>query len=574
MPARPKKKREKRAPPTDALGSFHPPTREWFRRSFESATKAQTLGWPSIVAGRSTLILAPTGSGKTLAAFLAAIDRLMWEPEPEKRARCRVLYVSPLKALAVDVERNLRAPIAGISAIAALEGAPILVPTVDVRTGDTPAAARARMLRHPPDVLITTPESLYLLLTSQARDILASIETVIIDEIHSLVPTKRGVHLFLSLERLEEIRRENKAPPLQRIGLSATQRPLDEVARFLGGRDRRSSRPVEIIDAGERKTFDLKVEVPVEDMSKLGEHEPVKSGPAAGSPARKSIWPSIHPRLLELIKSHRSTLIFVNSRRLAERLASAINELNSPPGAHADGTAPAEEIVLAHHGSVARDRRMDIEDRLKRGVLPAIIATSSLELGIDMGAIDLVVQIEAPPSIASAMQRIGRAGHSVGAISSGVVFPKFRGDLLACAAAVQKMTAGEVEETFYPRNALDVLAQQLVAICASASKPLAVESVFQLVRRAAPYAELPRSAFEGVLDMLSGRYPSDEFAELRPRITWDRVGGTIRAREGAARLAVVNGGTIADRGLYGVFLVGSGATGAKGETAKRVSRRV
>jgi ATP-dependent Lhr-like helicase len=520
---------------------------QWFRGSFAEPTAAQKKGWPSIQAGRSTLLLAPTGSGKTLAAFLAAIDRLMFSPEPSKKERCRILYVSPLKALAVDVERNLRAPIAGIAATAAGLGAPFRIPTLAIRSGDTPGPERARIVRAPPDILITTPESLYLLLTSQAREALASVETVIVDEIHAIAAGKRGAHLFLSLERLEELR--GKGRPLQRIGLSATQRPLEEIARLLGGgevagrRGAWTARPVEVVDAGSRKTLELSVEVPVEDMAKLGEEvDEIPSGPASAGPTRRSIWPSIYPRLVELVRAHRSTMIFANSRRLAERLAGALNE------------TAGEEIALAHHGSISREKRLEIEDRLKRGLLPAIVATSSLELGIDMGAVDLVVQIEAPPSIASGLQRIGRAGHGVGEASRGILFPKYRGDLLAAAAATARMAEGRVEETAYPRNPLDVLAQQIVAIVSA--EPARVEDLYRLVRRAAPFAELPRASFEGVLDMLSGRYPSDEFAELRPRITWDRVGGEIRAREGARRIAVVNAGTIPDRGLYGVFLAG------------------
>lgn len=534
----------------NALALFQPAVRRWFEASFPGPTRVQSRGWPALIEGRSALLLAPTGSGKTLAAFLAAIDRLMFSEEPPKNSRLRVLYISPLKALGVDVERNLRAPLAGISATAAREGEIFRAPTIGVRSGDTPASERARVARTPPDIMITTPESLYLMLTSAARETLMSVETVIVDEIHSMVPTKRGTHLFLSLERLEELRnKEGQATkPLQRIGLSATQRPLEEIARFLGGGELSPSgkwkqRPVEIIDAGEKKILDVRVEVPVEDMSRLGEiDEELTSGPASAAPRRRSIWPSIHPRLVELIREHRSTIIFANSRRLAERLAGAINET-----AH-------EELALAHHGSLARDARLEIEDRLKSGLLRAIVATSSLELGIDMGAVDLVIQIEAPPSIAAGMQRIGRAGHSVGAASRGIIFPKYRGDLLASAAATARMIEGKVEETHYPRNPLDVLAQQITAI--TAIEPFEVEALFQLIRRTATYAELPRSSFEGVLDMLSGRYPSDEFAELRPRLTWDRVGGTVRAREGAKRTAIVNAGTIPDRGLYGVFLAG------------------
>jgi ATP-dependent helicase Lhr and Lhr-like helicase len=546
------------AAPSDPLAIFHPPVARWFEGSFDAPTPAQIKGWPAIVAGKSALLFAPTGSGKTLAAFLAAIDRLMFSPEPDKRERCRVLYISPLKALGADVERNLRAPIAGIAAAAVRAGVPYRLPSVAVRSGDTPARERAQIGKAPPDILITTPESLYLLLTSQARDILPTIDTVIVDEIHSLVPTKRGAHLFLSLERLAAMRPRGAAP-LQRIGLSATQRPLEEVARLLGGGEIGAGgegtfapRPVEIIDAGSKKAWDLRVEVPVEDMARLGEIEEIPSGPVAGPAKRKSIWPSIHPRLVELIRAHRSTMIFANSRRLAERLAQAINEV------------AGEELALAHHGSIARERRIEIEDRLKKGELPAIVATSSLELGLDIGAIDLVVQIEAPPSIASGLQRIGRAGHSVGAVSRGVIFPKYRGDLLAAAACTARMMEGGVEETFYPRNPLDVLAQQIVAIVGM--DEIDVDALYALIRRAAPFAELPRGSFEGVLDMLSGRYPSDEFAELRPRLTWDRVNGRLRARESAKRIAIINGGTIPDRGLYGVYL----ASSEEGAKSRRV----
>ncbi|HTR04542.1 MAG TPA: DEAD/DEAH box helicase [Thermoanaerobaculia bacterium] len=537
---------------SDPLAGFHPVVADWFRSSFPEPTLAQEKGWPAILSGRSTLLLAPTGSGKTLAAFLAAIDRLMFSPEPAKPDRCRVVYISPLKALAVDVERNLRAPVAGISDAAARAGVAHRVPAIAIRTGDTPSAERARLLRAPPDILITTPESLYLMLTARARAVLAPVETVIVDEIHAVAASKRGTHLFLSLERLEEIRGGRR--PLQRIGLSATQRPLEEIARLLGGgtvksvRGAWTPRPVEVVDTHARKNLELRVEVPVEDMARLGADK-AAADDGGVSPRSESIWPSIYPRLVELVRAHRSTMIFANSRRLAERLAAAINE------------TAGEEIALAHHGSVAREKRREIEERLKSGSLPAIVATSSLELGIDMGAVDLVIQIEAPPSIASGLQRIGRAGHSVGETSRGVVFPKYRGDLLAAAAATARMQEGLVEETAYPRNPLDVLAQQIVAMAAEADRD--VDDLFRLVRRAAPFADLPRSSFDGVLDMLSGRYPSDEFAELRPRITWDRRAGRIRAREGAGRVAIVNGGTIPDRGLYGVFLAGGDARGSR-----------
>jgi ATP-dependent Lhr-like helicase len=540
--------------------------RDWFEAVFPGATKPQEMGWPAIARGDSTLILAPTGTGKTLAAFLWCINRLMFAPVPEKGARCRVLYISPIKALAVDVERNLRAPLVGISQAARRTGIPFHEPVVAVRTGDTPAAGRARFLRHPSDILITTPESLYLLLTSNARESLRSIETVVIDEIHALVPTKRGSHLALSIERLEHL----CGRTLQRIALSATQRPLDEVAHFLGGAqisraavtevspvaqseseeeaflETESSivapayRPVTIIDAGEPKRLDLKVEVAVEDMARLDVIDPLPSGPASQGPVRTSIWSAIHPKLLELIKSHRSTLIFVNSRRLAERISGAINEL------------AGETLVRAHHGSVALAQRKDIEDRLKLGTLRGLVATSSLELGIDMGAIDLVIQIESPSSVASGMQRVGRANHRVGAVSPAVIFPKYRSDLVACAAITRAMYEGAVESVHYPRNPLDVLAQQIVAMVAMDSWD--ATELYDAVRRAAPFATLTRPIFDGVLDMLSGRYPSEEFAELRPRITWDRIAHKINTREGARRVAVINGGTIPDRGLYGVFL--------------------
>jgi len=539
-----------------SLRYFKSSVREWFESSFGAPTSAQAKGWPSIVAGKSTLLLAPTGSGKTLAAFLTALNQLMFAPEPPKKERCKVLYISPLKALAVDVERNLRAPLAGIAAVAARRGEAYRELAIAIRTGDTPQKERTQIRRTPPDILITTPESLFLMLTSDAREVLASVDTVIIDEIHSLVATKRGSHLFVSLERLEQLRKKRDAP-LQRIGLSATQRPLEEIARLLcGGKvllpeASWQPREVEIVDAGSKKHFELRIEVPVEDMARLGEVSEIPSGPASGPGARHSIWPVMHPRLVELIRGHRSTMIFVNSRRLAERMAGALNE------------CAGEEIALAHHGSIAREKRSEIEDRLKRGTLPAIVATSSLELGIDMGAVDLVIQIEAPPSVASGMQRIGRAGHQVGAVSRGVIFPKFRGDLLSCAAAAARMEKGLVEETFYERNPLDVLAQQIVAV--AAMDTVAVDDLFCLMRRAAPFADLPRSSFEGVLDMLSGRYPSDEFAELKARLTWDRIGGEVRARQGAKRVAVVNAGTIPDRGLYGVFLEGDDR-----KTSKRV----
>jgi ATP-dependent Lhr-like helicase len=546
----------------ESLALFHPAVREWFEAVFSAPTKPQRMAWPAIARGESSLVLAPTGTGKTLAAFLWCINRMMFEPVPERDKRCRILYISPIKALAVDVERNLQAPLVGIAQAAQRLGCAHHVPTVSIRTGDTPSAERARFLRHPTDILITTPESLYLLLTSNARESLRSIEAVVVDEIHALVPTKRGSHLALSLERLEHLCGRR----LQRIALSATQRPLEEVARYLGGtittrRNTQNSstdgdseellsedvtpsavtyRPVTIVDAGEPKKLNLHIEVPVEDMARLDELDTLPSGAASQGPVRPSIWSAIHPKLLNLVRSHRSTLIFVNSRRLAERISGAINEL------------AGETLVRAHHGSVAVEQRKDIEDRLKLGTLRGLVATSSLELGIDMGAIDMVVQIESPPSVASGMQRVGRANHHVGAVSSAIIFPKYRADLVSCAAITRAMYDGQVESARYPRNALDVLAQQIVAMVAMDGWE--VSELFDVVRRAAPYDSLTRAVFDGLLDMLAGRYPSDEFSELRPRLTWDRVGNKLTSRQGARQVAVVNGGTIPDRGLFGVFL--------------------
>ncbi|MFO0677331.1 MAG: DEAD/DEAH box helicase [Polyangiaceae bacterium] len=524
------------------LASFHPAVTEWFEETLGTPTLAQKKAWPPIGALESTLLLAPTGSGKTLAAFLAAIDRVM--TTRAKGTGTRVLYVSPMKALAMDVEKNLRAPIAGIANVAERMGIDVHVPTVDVRTGDTSQKDRLRMRKHPPDVLITTPESLYLLLTSAARETLTDVETVIVDEIHSIVPTKRGAHLFLSLERLEAIRRSKK--PLQRIGLSATQKPLDEVARLLGGFVGKKPRPVTLVDANAKRPLELRVEVPDLDMATVGTVDELASGPAARGGARRSVWPKLHEELVAEIRKHRTTMIFVNSRRLAERLASALNDV------------AGEEIALAHHGSIAKDKRLVLEDRLKRGELKSIVATSSLELGIDIGSVDKVVQIEAPMSVASGLQRVGRANHEVGGVPAGLLVPKHRGDLLACAAAAKRMKDGAVEETFYPRNPLDVLAQQIVATLSVG--PTTADALFALVRGAAPFAELPRSAFDEVLELLSGRYPSDRFVELRARVVWDRVRGTVRAKDGAVRVAVTNGGTIPDRGLFGVFLPGEGGS--------------
>ncbi|MGC4769494.1 Lhr family helicase [Micromonospora sp. DT44] len=633
----------------EVLDGFGPATRAWFDAAFAAPTAAQTGAWQSVSAGRNALVVAPTGSGKTLAAFLWSLDRLAREPAPtEARQRCRVLYVSPLKALAVDVERNLRAPLAGIRQAATRLGVPPPDITVGMRTGDTPADERRAFARTPPDILITTPESLFLLLTSAARDSLRGVQTVIVDEVHAVAGSKRGAHLALSLERLDEL----LPTPAQRIGLSATVRPIDACARFLGG-----ARPVDVVQPPTAKTIEVSVQVPVEDMTRLDEQEqPPEDALGGPGPRRASIWPAVEERVFSLIGQHRSTIVFTNSRRSAERLCARLNELAAeevataavasasgggaivvPPGSSSgdepaadDGPAtgvqrwggppanggsapgpslnrvpanggsapgpslnrvpanggsapgpslnrvPAEVmaqsgaaagaapvIARAHHGSVSREERKHIEEALKSGQLPAVVATSSLELGIDMGAVDLVVQIEAPPSVASGLQRVGRAGHQVGAVSRGVVFPKHRGDLLSCAVVAERMTDGAIEELHYPRNPLDVLAQQIVAMVAL--EPWQVGDLAVLVRRAAPFAELPDSALHAVLDMLSGRYPSTAFAELRPRLVWDRASDQLTGRPGAQRLAVTSGGTIPDRGLFGVFLAGAERAARVGE---------
>ncbi|MET7329882.1 ATP-dependent helicase [Nonomuraea sp. NPDC005650] len=606
-----------------SLDQFSQVTRQWFAGAFEAPTAAQEGAWESISRGDNTLVVAPTGSGKTLAAFLWSLDRLAFEktapaapgaepavPEaepdaPKKRAPgsavhrpsapgrgagskgapkgTRVLYVSPLKALAVDVERNLRAPLAGLKQTARRLGLPVPEISVAIRSGDTPSEDRRRYAAKPSDILITTPESLFLLLTSQAREALRGVETVIVDEVHAVAATKRGAHLALSLERLDALLDK----PAQRIGLSATVRPVSEVAAFLGG-----TRPAAVVQPPSEKRIEVEVVVPVEDMTEM-EGRPRAEGAEefAPEPGNRSIWPHVEDRLFDLIGAHSSTIVFANSRRLAERLCTRLNELayeRENGGAEAvdlsiwetgPAAAPARppqrmpadmmaqagaakgvvtEIVRAHHGSVSKEERAQIEEALKSGRLPAVVATSSLELGIDMGAVDLVACVEAPPSVASGLQRIGRAGHQVGAVSKGVIFPKYRGDLVQTAVVAERMKSGQIEELRYPRNPLDVLAQQIVAM--TALDEWTVDELESVVKRAAPYATLPRTALEATLDMLAGRYPSEEFAELRPRVVWDRVTGTLQGRPGAQRLAVTNGGTIPDRGLFGVFLVGEKAS--------------
>jgi ATP-dependent helicase Lhr and Lhr-like helicase len=541
------------------LSRFGAITREWFEGTFTAPTAAQADAWEAISRGDNTLVIAPTGSGKTLAAFLWALDTLGAPgAAAERRAGTRVLYVSPLKALAVDVERNLRTPLAGLTRIAERHGLPAPDIGVGVRSGDTPPARRRELIAHPPDVLITTPESLFLMLTSAARDTLAGVQTVIVDEIHAIAGGKRGAHLALSLERLDDLR---GGRPAQRIGLSATVRPPEELARFLSGQS-----PTTIVAPRAAKTVELAVEVPVPDMANL---------------ANNSIWPDVEARLVDLIESHGSTIVFANSRRLAERLTARLNEIHAercgvvgaPPacgGLSSDGNprvaggAPAYVmasgqtfgapplLARAHHGSVSKEQRALVEEDLKRGLLKAVVATSSLELGIDMGAVDLVIQVEAPPSVASGLQRIGRAGHQVGEISRGVLFPKHRTDLIGCAVSVQRMLAGQIETMRVPANPLDILAQQTVA--AAALEPLDADRWFDTVRRSAPFATLPRSVYEATLDLLSGKYPSTDFAELRPRLVYDRDAGTLTARPGAQRLAVTSGGAIPDRGLFTVYL--------------------
>jgi ATP-dependent Lhr-like helicase len=598
----------------DAMDRFSRPTRDWFLGAFSAPTPAQNGAWQAISSGSHALVVAPTGSGKTLAAFLWALDRLLVSAPaaPEElpglaaaakgtrrkapKRNTRVLYISPLKALGVDVERNLRAPLIGITQTAKRLGLPAPLITVGVRSGDTPASERRSLLSHPPDILITTPESLFLMLTSKARETLSEVDTIIIDEVHAVAGTKRGAHLAVSLERLDAL----LPKPAQRIGLSATVEPKELVAQFLAG-----AAPVQIVAPPSRKNWDLTVSVPVEDMSDLqGAAGAFDSGPASGLQPQASIWPHVEEKIVDLVLANQSTIVFANSRRLAERLTARLNEIYAerqiisaggwgesdagapafesvpaaaPSGgggtlpastatpahmmAQAGSTAGADPVLArAHHGSVSKDQRALIEDDLKSGRLRCVVATSSLELGIDMGAVDLVVQVESPPSVASGLQRVGRAGHQVGEISQGVLFPKHRADLVHTAITVERMLGGKIERLSVPANPLDILAQQTVAAAALGS--IEVEDWFSTVRRSAPFASLPRSAFEATLDLLAGRYPSDEFAELRPRIIWDRNAGTIEGRPGAQRLAVTSGGTIPDRGLFGVYIIGTEVEGS------------
>ncbi|WPL17122.1 putative ATP-dependent helicase Lhr [Thiorhodovibrio winogradskyi] len=528
-----------------AHAAFSPATRAWFEANFSQATPVQQQGWPAIAAGQHALLVAPTGSGKTLAAFLSGIDACLRLPA-DAPAGVRVLYISPLKALVHDVERNLRAPLAGIAHQA--EGLAEAVRPIQIamRTGDTPQRERHRQAKSPAEILVTTPESLFLLLGSQARETLRWVHTLIIDEIHALAPTKRGAHLALSLERLAALCEQDP----QRIGLSATVNPLAEVARFLGGR-----RAVELVDCSAPPRLDLQVRVPVPDMEQAAAAQAKPAGAKAGGPilaelytrelaspkpAERGIWPVIYPALLASIQRNRATLIFVNSRGLCERLTQRLNEL------------AGEELVQSHHGSVSHQKRAEIEERLKLGQLRGIVATSSLELGIDMGSIDRVLLVESPGSVARGLQRVGRAGHQVGEVSVGRIFPKFRGDLLEATVIAQRMRAGQIEPLSVPRNALDVLAQQIVAICCD--QPRTSTALLQLVSAAYPYQSLSMSLLQPVLEMLSGHYPAQDFAELRPLLAWDRASDSLRPRRGAALLARLNAGTIPDRGQYPVML--------------------
>ena len=551
--------------PPNPLSRFQPATRDWFESAFPGATPAQLAAWEAIGAGDNTLVIAPTGSGKTLAAFLHAIDQLFQErerdPARSRQTATRVVYISPIKALGADVRRNLSIPLDGVSAKRRQRGDPEVEITVGMRTGDTPSAERAGLLRRPPDILITTPESLYLMLTSKARETLRGVTTVIIDEIHAVAGTKRGSHMALSLERLDAL----LPVPAARIGLSATVRPVERVARFLGG-----ALPVTVVNPPSKRPLEVKIVVPVEDMTDIpargdGSPESKTSGRAG------SIWPHVEASILEQILACRSTIVFTNSRGLSEKLTARLNELyteryaeaprpEEPPthylsnsggtGKRATGEPPT--VARSHHGSVSKEQRAEIEIALKSGELRCVVATSSLELGIDMGLVDQVIQVGVPPSVASALQRVGRAGHQVGGVSSGVIYPRTRRDLIDAAVTVERMLAGRLEAIAPPRNPLDILAQHTVAVVAM--EPVNIEDWYAMVRRADPFRALPRSAFDATLDMLAGRYPSEAFGEFRPRLVWDRASGVLTARPGAQQLAVISGGTIPDRGMFSVVL--------------------
>jgi len=561
--------------PFDSLG-FSVATRQWLAGSFAAPTPAQLGAWESIAEGRHTLVVAPTGSGKTLAAFLAAIDRLM-RPDAGDANGVRVVYVSPLKALAVDVERNLRSPLVGISHAAIHRGEPFRETAVGIRTGDTTAAERRRLQSHPPDILITTPESLFLMLTSSVRETLRTTDTVIVDEIHAMAGGKRGAHLALSLERLDALLER----PAQRIGLSATVRPHEEVARFLGGQA-----PVRVVAPESGARMELDIVVPVQDMTRLGPRRSaeIREGSAAqtitvpSDETGDTIWPHVEEAVVDRVLQARSTIVFANSRGVAERLTARLNEVyvervdgariepDTRNPAHLMGLSGQSDgapvhLARAHHGSVSKEQRALIEDDLKSGRLRCVVATSSLELGIDMGAVDLVIQVAAPPSVAAGLQRVGRAGHQVGELSRGLLFPTNRYDLLASTVTAARMRSGEIERLATPANPLDLLAQHTIA--AAALEPLDVEEWFAMVRRSAPFAALGRGAFEATLDLVSGRYPSEEFGELRPRLVWDRDAGLLTARPGAQRLAVTSGGTIPDRGMFTVMLAGDDERGGR-----------
>ena len=519
-----------------SLNDFHPVVARWFCQTYGEPTPPQAQGWPLIGAGRNVLLLAPTGSGKTLAAFLKCLDWLYRRERKEaaepSAGGVQVLYISPLKALNNDIYRNLEIPLQGIAALGREMGYDLPKLRTAVRTGDTPSTERGKMLRRPPQILITTPESLFLILSSQARQMLKTVRFVIVDEIHTLFPSKRGAHLALSLERLQQLVGTDR--PLQRIGLSATMRPLDQVAAYLAGNEYRPEtetfepRPVAIVDSGQRKTLDLQILLPVPDLRELPE---------------QSIWPPLYRQLLELVQAHRTTLVFVNNRRAAEQITANLNQL------------AGAEIARTHHGSVSKEVRLLVEEMLKRGEIACLVATASLELGIDVGFIDLVVQIESPKEVGRGLQRVGRAGHIVGMPSKGRIIPKTRADLLESAAILREMKAGRVEAAHAVRDCLDVLAQQLVAMTAERDWP--VDEVFGLARRAYNFRTLSRENFENVLAMLAGSFETAEYVDLRPRLYWDRQAGLIRADSYGKRLIYSSGGTIADRGYYGVYLQGS-----------------